>query len=177
MRLLTGYGNAKYTILPRVANMDQLGRRISMEPGIMVQSDMTQHIDTDELARINRWPAKTKKMVEERLLTHGDFGMKVVRDSRMQINGEPVNTTVFALWFAPDQDFKAVFAEHKKVIEETKWYKLWIQSGLPVGEAEEAQIRGCLFRDEGPPVLACVSPAVEGSDYCDYHGAPVEATA
>jgi hypothetical protein len=170
MRLLCAFPNAVYTIVPRVPNYDALGRHTGTSDGLEVRPGPGRVIDTDLIAANERWSSDTKRLVEEYLLGHPHFGFKENVDSRMSINGEPVNTSVFALWFAPDQDLGSVLTEHREFIENQRWFQQWSQVGLPIAAAEVEVAAVCMYHDPGPPMMACTAAAAEGSDYCEYHG-------
>ncbi len=133
--------------------------------GIHVSSNQSRIIDTESEGRTYGWSDDELEMVEKHLLSHPDFGMKVLRDRGEQRGDELLNVQVWKLWFAPDQDIPEKYQEF---CEQQSWYKTWDFGAMQA--VPHVSENMCIFTDVvGHSVMRCQEPAVEGQDYCADH--------
>jgi hypothetical protein len=167
MRFVTdGYRQA-YAINPSLRELVMAGNGVRRSDivGLWVSSNNTRMIDTDKEAKSYGWSEEDKELVEKTLLSHPDFGTKVLRDRGEQRGDELLNVQVWKLWFAPDQDIPEKYQEF---CEEQSWYKAWDYSVTPVVPAVSENT--CIFTDVvGNSVMRCTDPAQEDQDYCEAH--------
>ncbi len=110
-------------------------------------------------------------MVEKHLMSHPDFGMKVLRDRGEQRGDDLLNVQVWKLWFAPDQDIPE---KYQSFCEQQSWYKTWDFGAMQA--VPQVSENTCIFTDVvGHSVMRCQEPAVEGQDYCADHATEMAA--
>jgi hypothetical protein len=173
MRFVTdGYRQA-YAINPNLRDLVNAGGGVARRDivGIWVSSNNSRIIDTDSEARSYGWSEEEQEMVEKHLMSHPDFGMKVLRDRGEQRGDDLLNVQVWKLWFAPDQEIPVHYQEF---CEQQSWYEAW--GGLASQAVPETSENTCIFTDVvGHSVMRCQEPALEGQDYCSDHNAEMMA--
>lgn len=159
MRFTTLGVRQQYVLMPSRMPTNEEDRN---RAGIRVSSDNSRIIDTDQE---RGWTKEEKLAMERHLMSCGDFGSKKLVDRGEQRGDDLLNSQVWVLWFAPQQDIPA---EHREFCEGLPWYKAWnMASAKP---EEPATGNPCLHTvTDGTSVLKCSSPAIGGSDYCAEH--------
>jgi len=171
MRFTTAGYNQSYTLNPtlgelrRMANGRDPDRGVSATPGITISSGMSRTLDTEAAQIGYGWSDEDRTMMERHLMSHPDFGRKRTVDRGEQRGDLLLNSQVWLLWFAPDQEIPD---EHEEFCSHQQWFKAWgtatEAAGTPVSD------RQCIYAETvGNAVLGCKNPALEGQDYCEEH--------